>query len=160
MPIIAAIFLFLLCLTIFELYSLSYIAGRIGFINTLIVVLGTGLVGAVIARKNAKTALTKLLKGDTRSGTPARQMFDAVAFFIAAALLIIPGILTDIAGLILLMPFTRTAIYNHLTHGQVVIQGGGFSQTPSSEDDFIREKHTSLGNDEVIDVEAEDITDQ
>ena len=160
MPIIAALFLFLLCLTFFELYSLSFVVARIGLINTLFLVLGTGFVGAVIARKNAKAALTKLLKGDTRSGAPARQMFDAVAFFIAAALLIIPGIITDVAGLILLMPFTRNALYNHLARGQVVMQGGGFSQSQSPEDDFIREKNNSLGNDEVIDVEAEDVTDQ
>ncbi len=160
MQVLVAIFLFLVCLAGLELFTISLLVRRFNFIPTLILILVTGIIGAIVARKNAKVALKNLLKGDFRSGPPQRQMFDAVAFFIAAALLIIPGIITDVAGLFLLFPWTRSALYKKITRGKMTMHStsGGFSEQvrPKTK----REHSSSLGADDVIDVEAVDVTDE
>ena len=161
MPVLFAIFLFLICLASMELYFISFVAARLGILGTLILVLGTGVLGAVVARKNAKLAIANLMKGDFRSGPPERQMFDAVVFFIAAALLIIPGILTDVAGLILLFPGTRSALYRNFTDGKVTIRTsteGDFSGSRQGSGVRDSSNNNTLGYDDVIDVSAEDVS--
>ena len=158
MPILVVIFLFLFCLTGLELYSISFVASRLGLFGTLVLVLGTGVLGAFIARNNAKLAITNLMNGDFRSGPPERQMFDAVVFFVAAALLIIPGLLTDVAGVILLFPGTRSALYGNFSTGR---GGAGTSSEGSSSAD-VGERRANysqvLGDDDVIDISAEDVS--
>ena len=112
MPILIAMFLSLACLAVLEIFSISWVWQKIGGPATLLVVLGTGIIGALIARKNAKAALSSLLKGNITASGPAKQIFDTVAFFLAAALLIIPGIITDIVGLLILLPITRVFLFN------------------------------------------------
>ena len=159
MQVLVSIFLFLVCLAGLELYFISFVAARLGLFGTLALVLGTGILGAFVARKNAKLAITNLMQGDFRSGPPERQMFDAIVFFIAAALLIIPGILTDFAGLILLFPGTRSALYGKFTGGKVTVRTSGGDTSSAYEN---RERgancNYTLGDDDVIDISAEDIS--
>jgi UPF0716 protein FxsA len=142
-----------------ELYFMGMIAKRIGFLHTLIIVLGTGIIGAFIARKNAKIALTNLVKGDFKSGNPGQQIFNAITFFIAAALLIIPGIITDAAGILLLFPFIRSALYSHFatrTNTSGTTSDSTFN--PGYREDRNHTNRNTLSADEVIDIEAEDIS--
>ena len=158
MQVLVTIFLFLLCLAGLELYTIFLLSEYISVMDIIILVLVTGILGAFVARKNAKVALQNLMKGDFRSGPPERQMFDAIAFFIAATLLIIPGVLTDIAGLVLLFPWTRSVLYKKFTRGKMNISSSaGFYNQERS--DNRREQSSSLGADDVIDVEAEDVTE-
>ena len=156
---LVAIFFFLVCLAGLELYFISFVAARLGLFGTLVLVLGTGILGAVVARKNAKLAITNLMNGDFRSGPPERQMFDAIVFFIAAALLIIPGILTDFAGIILLFSGTRSALYSKFTGGKVTVRtpGVGSSAVYENSERGANCNYT-LGDDDVIDISAEDVS--
>ncbi len=108
---IAAIFISLALLAMLELVFVAWLWDKVGFANMLLLVLGTGIVGALIARKNAREAFMVLLDGGMPSSKAAKQLFDAVAFFIAAVLLIIPGIISDIAGLMILLPLTRKLLF-------------------------------------------------
>jgi UPF0716 protein FxsA len=156
MPLIFALFFFLFCFAGLELYSIGFIAKRIGLFDTLVIVISTGIVGAFIARKNAKIALRNLVSGDFSTGAPGRQVFDAVAFFIAAALLIIPGIITDVAGILLLFPFVRSALYKHFSDRKFSDStGSGFNSARGGD---TTEQRNTLGADEVIDIDAEDVS--
>jgi len=125
MQILLGFFIFLVVLTGLEIYLISILADFIGSIwYALAVIIATGLIGFFIARKNAKAALKNLLKGDFRKTPPGRQMFDAIAFFFAAALLILPGIITDVLGIILLFPFVRNIIYKRLAKGRIPNSSG------------------------------------
>ena len=121
MRIIVAIFLVMLLFGGCEIVSISWMANTIGFLPTVAVVLLTGIVGAFIAKENAKIAILNLKNGNFSSGNPGRQMFDAVIFFIAAAFLIIPGLITDVFGLILLLPPVRSYLY------KTAVKKSGFS---------------------------------
>jgi len=156
MPLIFLFFLFFVIFAGLELYSISWVADRIGFFSTLIIVIGTGLAGAFIARENARDALQNLMRGDFRSGPPARQMFDAVVFFAAALLLIIPGLITDAAGLILLIPAVRTLIYNRLrSKAEVTFRQASSSPPPQSNSPGGKIGDTT-SSDDIIDIEAEE----
>ena len=41
-------------------------------------------------------------------GLPAEEMVDSVLIFVGGILFVIPGVITDIAALVLLIPFSRT----------------------------------------------------
>jgi UPF0716 protein FxsA len=153
MQILLGIFIFLVLLAGLEIYSISWLAQYIGFWETVTVVLLTGIAGAFIARKNAGDALRNLMKGDFRTTPPARQIFDTIAFFFAAALLLIPGLITDIAGIVLLIPWTRNAIYKRLTLRQIYQTG---FNSDSVEFKRYSGRNNSLDADDVIDIKAED----
>ncbi len=153
MRILLGFFIVLILLAGLEIYSISLLAHYINLLNTVIIILVTGIIGACIARKNAKEALQTLMKGDFSSSAPAKHIFDVLAFFLAAALLLIPGIITDIAGLILLIPWTRNFIYKRIIKGKKLQNASFFDNSGNIRNS---QKDKTIGNDEVIDIEAED----
>lgn len=158
MPILIAMFLILACLAGLEFFSIAWIWQKIGGVPTLVIVLGTGIIGALIARKNAKKALSSLLKGNVSNSGPAKQMFDTVAFFLAAALLIIPGILTDIIGLVILLPWTRNFLFNKYLKNSKADQKFSFGYRAAQNFSNARKKPLD-DSDSVIDVQAEEVKD-
>jgi len=150
MRILLYICVFLFCLVAAELWAVRIVIGRIGLWPAIAIILGTGALGAVIARENAKTALSDLASGNRSSGPPAKRLIDAIVFLMAAMLLIVPGLITDIAGLILLLPITRNAIFNSVRRQ--------YERTVSgSAENAERADKTPFPEDgDVIDVEAEE----
>lgn len=90
-----------------ELIILVGIGQLIGFWPTVALIVLTGTLGAILA-KIAGLSIVSQIIGDLKSGVlPGRKMVDGVLILIAGTMLITPGILTDIAGLLLLFPVTR-----------------------------------------------------
>ena len=90
-----------------ELIILVGIGQILGFWPTVVLIVITGAVGAILT-KIAGISIVSQIIGDLKSGVlPGRKMIDGVLILIAGAMLITPGILTDIAGLLLLFPVTR-----------------------------------------------------
>jgi len=81
---------------------------------TVGVIIGTGLVGAVLARREGLRVLDRMRRQFERGELPTDSMLDGVLVLLAAALLVTPGLLTDAAGLSLLLPWTRAAVRNGL----------------------------------------------
>jgi UPF0716 protein FxsA len=99
-----------LCFTlipVIELYLLIKIGTVIGGLNTIVVVILSGLLGAWLARLEGLNTLTKLRLNLEQGLMPAEELLDAFIIFIAGMVLITPGFITDITGLLLLWPFTR-----------------------------------------------------
>lgn len=87
---------------------------RLGTLLTLLIVFGTGLVGAYLARMEGFRILQRMRR-DLDAGTlPADQIFDGVLILVAGVVLLTPGLLTDIAGLALLFPPSRFAVKRFL----------------------------------------------
>jgi UPF0716 protein FxsA len=93
-----------------ELMLILWTYQYVGFFMTILIVLGTGVVGAAVAKSQGLLLWQKIIL-DVRAGrSPTNQVIDGVLILIAGILLITPGILTDITGLLLLMPWTRFVI--------------------------------------------------
>lgn len=90
-----------------ELALLIRIGQWMGFWPTMALVLLTGVVGAWLARSEGLRTLWKV-RGDLDGGRiPHQAMQDGVSILLGGALLLTPGILTDIMGFALLLPPSR-----------------------------------------------------
>lgn len=93
-----------------EIYLLFSIGGQIGGLNTLIVVILTGIIGAGLA-KSQGLAIIQKIQGDLNSGAiPTDQFVHGLLVFGGGLLLLTPGFLTDILGISMVFPGTRHAI--------------------------------------------------
>jgi UPF0716 protein FxsA len=106
-----------LCFTLIpvvELYLLIKVGTVIGGVNTILLVIVSGFLGAWLARLEGMNTLVKLRANLQQGLMPAEELLDAVIIFIAGVVLITPGFITDILGLILLWPVTRNRLKRFL----------------------------------------------
>jgi UPF0716 protein FxsA len=101
------LFLFFL-IPLLELYVLFKISGTLGAFQTVALVVLTALLGVVIARIEGLRKLQQIKQNLSQGIVPAEEMVDGLLIFVAGILLIIPGVLTDLFALVLLIPYTRT----------------------------------------------------
>jgi UPF0716 protein FxsA len=104
------IILLLTVVPLVELYILFQLAKEWGFGEALLLVIVTGVVGGWLARREGVRAFSRVQDEANRGILPADALLDSVLIFIAGAFLVTPGVLTDIAGLCLLLPPTRAVI--------------------------------------------------
>ena len=109
MPLYYLIALFI-GLPILELMLLFELHGAVGFIPTFLLVLLTGVAGAALVRRQGVAILLKIQREMSIGNVPAPQMIDGVMILIAGALLVTPGLITDVSGFLLLIPFVREKI--------------------------------------------------
>lgn len=101
-------------LPLVELALLIQIGQWIGLVWTLGLVVGTGLLGATLARRQGLRAWVAI-QTELRAGRmPARELLDGLLVLIGGIVLLTPGILTDLAGFALLVPATRAAFKRSL----------------------------------------------
>ena len=104
----ARLFLLFTVVPLLELYILIKIGGYIGAFPTVGLVVLTALLGFVLARFEGLRKLQQIKRSLSQGIVPAEEMLDGVLIFVGGVLLIIPGVLTDLFALILLIPYTRT----------------------------------------------------
>ena len=93
-----------------ELALLLELKESIGLGPTLGLVLFTGVVGAALARRQGLEALRRFNE-DMAKGTPIGPgLLDGVLILVAGAVLVTPGIVTDLIGFSLLIPPARRAV--------------------------------------------------
>lgn len=98
-----------------ELYLLIRLGSVIGAFATILLVLGTGIVGAALARTEGFAVLQKLQHRMNHGEFPAEEMIDGLCILIAGVVLITPGIITDLLGFLLLLPPTRAVLKRAIT---------------------------------------------
>jgi UPF0716 protein FxsA len=101
------LFLFIF-VPLLELYILIKIGSYLGAFQTVALVVLTALFGIVIARIEGLRKLQQIKQSLSQGIVPAEEMVDGVLIFVGGILLIIPGVLTDLFALVLLIPYTRT----------------------------------------------------
>jgi UPF0716 protein FxsA len=101
------LFLVFIIVPLVELAILIRIGMYIGFWRTVALIIITGLVGAYLAHEQGFWVI-QAIQNDVANGVfPAERLFDGALILAGAVLLITPGILTDIAGILCLLPGTR-----------------------------------------------------
>jgi len=95
---------------ILELYLLIKIGQVIGALPTVGIVLLTGIAGAALARQQG-TKVWFDIQAEMQQGVfPADRLIDGLLLVVAGAVLITPGVLTDILGFLILVPVSRRYI--------------------------------------------------
>ncbi|PSQ88400.1 MAG: hypothetical protein BRD30_07150 [Bacteroidetes bacterium QH_2_63_10] len=100
------ILLFLLTPAV-ELALLIQVDRVIGFWPTIGLIIVTGIVGSHLARREGLSTWQNLNDRLQAGDLPGTELADGMIILVAGALLITPGILTDLFGFLGLVPFTR-----------------------------------------------------
>jgi UPF0716 protein FxsA len=114
-----------------ELYVIIQIGGLIGVWPTLALLLADAVLGSLLLRHQGRGAWRRFNEALAERRFPGREVADGLMIAVGGTLLLTPGFLTDIVGLLFLMPPTR-AIARRLLRGYVtrrfIVVGVGGSQ--------------------------------
>ena len=91
-----------------EVLILIKLGSLFGFWPTIILVIGTGILGAYLAKLYGLTVWNKIQQDLNAGLMPADKLVDGLLILIGGIVLLTPGLLTDILGFMLLIPFTRS----------------------------------------------------
>ncbi len=98
----------LICVPLIDLYVLIRLGDLLGFWPTVAIVVITGFTGAWLLRWQGLRTLGRIQSQMANGKLPATELLDGTMILFAAALLLTPGFLTDLLGLLLLVPFVRS----------------------------------------------------
>jgi UPF0716 protein FxsA len=107
-----------------ELYVIIQVGGAIGVPLTLALLLLDGILGAALARSQGRVAWQRFNMALAEGRVPARETADGAMIILGGALLLTPGFITDVAGLLLLLPPTRALIRRGL--GRLALRRASF----------------------------------
>jgi UPF0716 protein FxsA len=93
-----------------ELYVIIQVGNAIGLVPTLVLLLADALLGSMLLRQQGRAAWVRFNRALAENRLPHKEVFDGVLIIFGGALLITPGFITDILGLILLIPPTRALV--------------------------------------------------
>lgn len=93
-----------------ELFLLIRVGQAIGAPATIGLVIFTGTLGAWLARSQGVQTLERVRRELSSGQIPAEALVDGLLILVAGAVLLTPGILTDLAGFFLLVPSGRRRV--------------------------------------------------
>jgi UPF0716 protein FxsA len=103
--------LLLLLFPLAEIATFIIVGGKIGLVRTLALVIVSAIVGIIMLRDAGAMTALKLQR---QRGNPATILAEGGTRMLAGILLLIPGFLTDIAAILILIPAIRRAIFAKL----------------------------------------------
>jgi UPF0716 protein FxsA len=125
-----------------ELFVIIQVGELIGVWPTLLLLLLDAIVGSWLLKREGRAAWRRFNEALAERRMPGKEVADGFLIILGGALLIAPGFLTDILGVLLLIPVTRAVfrrILRRWTVGRVAIVGfpgaggaswGGFGSGP------------------------------
>jgi UPF0716 protein FxsA len=109
MPILALIALFIL-VPLAELYVILKVGDAIGVLWTIALLAADSVLGSLLLRSQGRTVWRRFNLALAEGRMPHREVLDGVLIVFGGAFLLTPGFLTDIVGLVLLVPPTRALV--------------------------------------------------
>lgn len=120
-----------------ELYLLLQVADATSVGATFLIVIGTGILGSWLARREGAMAWFRFQEALAQGRAPSKEIQDGLMIVFAAALLLTPGLLTDAVGFTLLIPpgraFIRRYVLSRFMRGFKVQVGPGFGAEPDGQ---------------------------
>ena len=118
---------------VLDLIVLVWAGERMGFWPTVALILLTAAVGSWLAKREGLSAWQKVQRKLATGGLPGPELVDGLVILVAGALLLTPGFLTDLVGLLGLIPVTRAMLRKAITSrfkkgiesGSIRVVGGG-----------------------------------
>jgi UPF0716 protein FxsA len=107
-------FLLFLLVPLIELYVLIEVGSEIGALPTILLTILTAIVGAALMRHQGVATLQKAQNSLAQGQVPATEMMEGMLIFLGGLFLLIPGLITDALGFLLLIPPIRHALANKI----------------------------------------------
>jgi UPF0716 protein FxsA len=102
-------------LPVVEIYVLIQIGQTIGAWWTVLLLIADGVLGSWLMKREGSRAWAALTTALRSGRMPAKELADAALILVGGTLLLTPGFVSDIAGLFLVLPFTRPVARRILT---------------------------------------------
>lgn len=143
------LFLLFTLVPLVELALLVWIGTRTEWWFPILLVVATGMLGAALARWQGWRVVRRIQDELDAGRLPADAMLDGVMILVAGLLLVTPGVLTDVVGVVLLVPplrhFVKRGVKAWLRHN-FQVQAVHFESFSTS----------GQGGDEVVDAKVID----
>jgi UPF0716 protein FxsA len=107
MPLLVLLFI---VLPIAELYVIIKVGGAIGVLPTIALLILDSFLGAALLRHQGRAAWQRFRAALAENRVPATEVFDGAMIILGGAFLLTPGFISDVFGLLLLLPPTRAGI--------------------------------------------------
>jgi UPF0716 protein FxsA len=133
LPLLVVVFI---VVPILELAVIIQVGQEIGVLPTIAILILDSLLGSLLMRSQGRAAWRRFNEALAGGRPPAREVLDGVLIIFGGALLLTPGFLTDILGLLLLVPPTRAVfrglLVRRLGARLVVSAAGRFPRGPAT----------------------------
>lgn len=123
------LFALFLIVPVVDLALLVTVGQRLGFWPTLGIVVATAAAGSWLARREGIAAWTRVQRDLGAGSLPGAALLDGLVILIAGVLLLTPGFLTDVVGLLGLVPPSRRALAGVLRSRFAAAQRSGRIRT-------------------------------
>ena len=100
---------------IIEIYLFIKVGSQIGAFNTIYLIIITAVVGLYYAKYEGLNTLRSAVSQLVKNEIPINEIISGAALAVAALLMILPGFLTDVVGLIIIFPWTRKILLKKIT---------------------------------------------
>jgi UPF0716 protein FxsA len=134
--LLGVIALLLICWFLAELFVVIKVAEAIGVLATLLLLIVSWPVGAWALREQGRAAWRRLQAAVAAGRSPGREVLDGALVLVGGLLLIVPGFISDVIGIVALLPPTRALLRRPLArnlHSRFVVGAtrfGGASHMP------------------------------
>jgi UPF0716 protein FxsA len=120
-----------------ELFVAIKVAEAIGVLLTVILLLVGWPVGMWLTKAEGRAAWRRLSAAVTAGRPPGREVIDGALVLAGGFLLIVPGFITDVVGLLLLAPTRKVArgVITRNFQSRLVVAATRFSGAPRSDYD-------------------------
>ena len=157
------LFVAFIVLPVAEIWLITQVAGELGWVPTLALVIAVSAAGAFLVRREGMGVINRV-RGSLQGGRlPTDDLADGAMIFFASALMLTPGFFTDAVGLALLIPPIRAvlrppiiAFFKRKVDVRVAGLGGAGAGSPFG-------SFGPFGNPrrgDVYDVDGDNVTDQ
>ena len=99
--------IFFLILPIIEIWALIKLGSYFGFLGTLTLIIGTAVIGIYIAKQQGLGIIFSLQSKLAQGKQALPEIVEGIALLLGALFFIIPGAITDLFGIILIIPSLR-----------------------------------------------------
>ncbi len=109
------VILIILLVPIIEIYLFIKIGSQIGAFNTISLIIITAVFGLYYAKYEGLNTLKSGVQQIVKNELPIYEIVSGAALAFAALLMILPGFLTDIIGLLIIFPWTRKLFLKNIS---------------------------------------------
>lgn len=107
-------FLLFLVFPIVELYLFTKVQAAIGFFPALLLIIVGVLLGSLLLRLAGVATALRVRASLARGERPEQEMLDGLLIAVGGGLLLLPGFISDVIGLVCLLPLTRRLLIKQI----------------------------------------------
>ena len=110
-----SVILIILLVPIIEIYLFIKIGSQIGAFYTISLIIITAVFGLYYAKYEGLNTLKSGVQQIVKNELPIYEIISGAALAFAALLMILPGFLTDVIGLLIIFPWTRRLFFKNIS---------------------------------------------